>query len=148
MLGDAGDSTHIPRNEHGGELMLVFPKRYKAKKEAITIVQGEWGSGYTPSPRTSTTRVRNETAVSVEPGSTYLLTVEPSNIAFTSVYGYNSNGEEWGRDVGGSTATGTKTLTIPTEYNLIGINLGLWSGGGWGAITPENITSLTVQKVT
>ncbi|MBP3855442.1 MAG: hypothetical protein IK990_07530 [Ruminiclostridium sp.] len=128
--------------------MLVFPKRYKAKKEAITIVQGEWGSGYTPSTSSSTTRVRNATAVSVEPGSTYLLTVEPANISFTSIYGYNSNGEEWSSDVGGSTEAGTKTITIPSTFNLIGINLGLWSRGTWGAITPENVTSLTVQKVT
>lgn len=127
--------------------MLVFPKRYKAKKEAITIVQGEWRSGYTPSTSTSTTRVRNETAVSVEPGSTYLLTVEPSNISFPSVYAYNSNGEEWCQEVGGATSTGTKTITIPAEYNLIGINLGSW-GGYWEDITPDEITSLTVQKVT
>lgn len=147
MLGDTGDSTHIPRNEHGGELMLVFPKRYKAKKEAITIVQGEWGSGYTPSTRESTTRVRNATAVSVEPGSTYLLTVEPSYISFPSVYAYNSNGEEWSHEVGGATEDGTKTITIPTECNLIGINLGSW-GGYWEDITPDAITSLTVQKVT
>lgn len=127
------------------ELNFLYPR--KKSEEKITIVQGEWKTGYSPTTGSTTTRVRNETAVSVEPGSTYLLTVEPSNISFPSVYTYNSNGEKWCQEVGGATSTGTKTITIPTEYNLIGINLGLWGGGSWSDITPEDITSLTVEKV-